>query len=69
MNSSKLITQTANIGDNRTLGLHMASTIYRDFSEDDKKRLGITVGLVRLSIGLESPIDLVNNMISAWKSV
>jgi len=68
LNKSRLITQTANIGDNRTLGLHMASTIYRDFSEDEKRRLGITDGLVRLSIGLESPDELAKDMILAWKS-
>ncbi|WOE70373.1 aminotransferase class I/II-fold pyridoxal phosphate-dependent enzyme [Hydrogenimonas thermophila] len=68
LNESKLITQTANIGDNRTLGLHMASTIYRDFNEDEKRRLGITDGLVRLSIGLESPDELAKDMILAWKS-
>jgi len=43
----------------------MASTIYRDFSEDDKRRLGITDGLVRLSIGLESPDELAKDLIVA----
>jgi O-acetylhomoserine (thiol)-lyase len=69
LNSSKLLTQTANIGDNRTLGLHMASTIYRDFDEDEKNRLGISDGLVRLSVGLESPAALAEDMIDAWKGV
>ncbi|BDY12594.1 PLP-dependent transferase [Hydrogenimonas cancrithermarum] len=68
LNGSKLMIQTANIGDNRTLGLHMASTIYRDFDEEGKKRLGITPGLVRLSIGLESPVALAEDMLAAWKS-
>jgi len=67
LNASQMVTQTANIGDNRTLGLHMASTIYRDFSEEDKMILGITDGLVRLSIGLESPQKLVDDMVQAWQ--
>ncbi|WP_457597089.1 aminotransferase class I/II-fold pyridoxal phosphate-dependent enzyme [Hydrogenimonas sp.] len=67
LNESKLLTQTANVGDNRTLGLHMASTIYRDFDELDRKILGITEGLVRISVGLESPVALAEDMLEAWK--
>ncbi len=67
LNESKLIIQTANIGDNRTLGLHAASTIYRDFENGDIKLLGVTPGLVRISIGLETPMALAEDMIEAWK--
>ncbi|WP_457599098.1 trans-sulfuration enzyme family protein [Hydrogenimonas sp.] len=66
LNETKLLTQTANIGDNRTLGLHMASTIYRDFEEEERRMLGITPGLVRLSVGLETPLALAEDMIGAW---
>ncbi|WP_353661937.1 aminotransferase class I/II-fold pyridoxal phosphate-dependent enzyme [Hydrogenimonas sp. SS33] len=69
LNGVKLLIQTANVGDNRTLGLHMASTIYRDFEEIDKKILGITDGLVRISIGLESPVVLAEEMIEAWQAL
>ncbi len=69
LNESKLLIQTANIGDNRTLALHMASTIYRDFTEEERKQMGITPGLIRLSIGLETPLVLAEDMIGAWKSV
>ncbi|MGB5868492.1 MAG: aminotransferase class I/II-fold pyridoxal phosphate-dependent enzyme, partial [Arcobacteraceae bacterium] len=55
LDTSKLLTLTANIGDSRTLGLHMASTIYQDFSDNEKEYLGITEGLIRISIGLEKP--------------
>lgn len=65
LNNTKLITQTANIGDNRTLALHMKSTIYRDFKESDLKFLGITDGLIRVSIGLENPEDIVNDFVQA----
>lgn len=65
LNRSKLITITANIGDSRTLGLHMASTIYRDFDESTRKFLGITEGLIRISIGLENPDDIINDFVSA----
>ncbi len=67
LNETKLPIQTANIGDNRTLGLHMASTIYRDFEEGQRRSLGITPGLVRLSVGLETPHALAEDMIGAWE--
>jgi len=67
LEQSKLITVTANIGDTRTLGLHMASTIYSDFDDETRKFLGITDGLVRISIGLENETDLINDFLEAAK--
>ena len=67
LNRSKLITITANIGDSRTLGLHMASTIYRDFDETTREFLGITPGLIRISIGLESAEEIINDFLNAAK--
>jgi len=67
LNSTKLATLTANIGDSRTLALHMASTIYRDFDEDTKKFLGISEGLIRISVGLENPQDIINDFLNAAK--
>jgi len=67
LNKTKLTTITANIGDSRTLALHMASTIYRDFDEDTKKFLGISEGLIRISIGLENPKDIINDFLNAAK--
>ena len=67
LNKTKLATLTANIGDSRTLALHMASTIYRDFDEDTKKFLGISEGLIRISIGLENPQDIINDFLNAVK--
>ncbi len=69
LNHTKLITQTANIGDNRTLALHMKSTIYSDFDTKDLKVLGITDGLIRVSIGLENPKDIINDFIQASKLI
>ncbi len=65
LNKTKLATITANIGDSRTLALHMASTIYRDFDTDTRKFLGITDGLIRVSIGLESPKEIIEDFLAA----
>jgi len=61
----KMVIKTANIGDNRTLALHMASTIYRDFTEEDRRYLGVTDGLIRVSIGLESPEVIAEDFLQA----
>jgi len=65
LDKTKLPIITANIGDSRTLALHMASTIYSDFSDEEKEFLGITDGLIRVSIGLENPQDIINDFIQA----
>jgi O-acetylhomoserine (thiol)-lyase len=65
LRKTRLATITANIGDSRTLALHMASTIYRDFDEKALAFLGITPGLVRISIGLESASDIINDFVQA----
>ena len=65
LNNLKLVTQTANIGDNRTLALHMASTIYRDFDKETQEYLGITNGLIRISIGLEDPEIIAKDFLQA----
>ena len=65
LDKSKLAFITANIGDSRTLALHMASTIYNDFDKQQMEFLGITDGLIRISIGLENPQDIINDFIQA----
>ncbi len=65
LRKTKMATITANIGDNRTLALHMGSTIYSDFDEETRKFLGITDGLIRISIGLENPDDIIEDFIQA----
>jgi len=65
LNKTKIATLTANIGDSRTLALHMASTIYRDFDEETKLFLGITDGLIRISVGLESAQDIIDDFLTS----
>jgi len=65
LNKLNLVIQTANIGDNRTLALHMTSTIYSDFNEETRKFLGVHEGLIRVSIGLEDPKDIAEDFLQA----
>ncbi|MCF6225895.1 MAG: aminotransferase class I/II-fold pyridoxal phosphate-dependent enzyme [Xanthomonadales bacterium] len=65
LDNSKLVFITANLGDSRTLALHMGSTIYSDFTDEQREFLGITPGLIRVSIGLENPEDVIADFIRA----
>ena len=69
LNALQLVIQTANIGDNRTLALHMTSTIYSDFDEEARKFLGVDEGLIRVSIGLEDPKAIVEDFLQAAKGL
>ena len=69
LNALKLVILTANIGDNRTLALHMTSTIYSDFNEEARKFLGVHEGLIRVSIGLEDPKTVAEDFLQAAQTL
>lgn len=58
----KLCSLVANLGDSRTLAVHPASTTHLPLSEEEQRAVGITPGLVRLSIGIENPMDILADM-------
>ncbi len=58
LNALEVIDISNNLGDNKSLATHPATTTHRTLSEADRAVAGITEGLVRLSIGLESVGDL-----------
>jgi O-acetylhomoserine (thiol)-lyase len=51
-----------NIGDTRSMALHPATTTHISFSDELRERLGITPGLIRLSIGIEDVTDLITDL-------
>jgi O-acetylhomoserine (thiol)-lyase len=55
----QLFSHLANVGDAKSLILHPASTSHSQMSEEQQRASGLTPDLVRLSIGLEHPDDLV----------
>ena len=62
LNSLKLISLSANLGDTRTIATHPASTTHSKLAEEDRLEVGITDGLVRISVGLEHPEDIINDL-------
>lgn len=61
----KMLTHTANLGDTRTIATHPASTTHAKLSEEDKLAVGITPGLIRISVGLENVNDILEDIVNA----
>ena len=59
LNAMKIIVISNNLGDARSIATHPATTTHQRLPEDQKTTLGITPGLIRLSVGLEDTADLV----------
>jgi O-acetylhomoserine (thiol)-lyase len=60
--SVKLFKRLVNMGDAKSLIAHPASTTHRQLTADELERVGITQDMVRLSIGLEHPDDLIDDL-------
>ncbi|HEX4882958.1 MAG TPA: O-acetylhomoserine aminocarboxypropyltransferase [Casimicrobiaceae bacterium] len=58
----RLFSHLANVGDAKSLVIHPASTTHFRMSSADLARAGITEGTIRLSIGLEDPDDLIEDL-------
>lgn len=54
-----MLSITPNLGDSRSIVTHPASTTHSKLSEEERKKVGITDGLIRISIGLEHPEDII----------
>jgi len=65
LNALKIIDISNNLGDAKSLACHPSTTTHQRLSEDEKERVGITAGFVRLSVGLESVNDLIADIDNA----
>ena len=68
LNSIKLASLTANLGDSRTIVTHPASTTHGKLEESDRLEVGITDGLIRVSVGLEHVDDIIDDIDQALKN-
>ena len=64
----RVFSHLANVGDAKSLVIHPASTTHYRMSDEDLERAGIGPGTVRLSIGLEDPEDLVEDLARALRA-
>jgi O-succinylhomoserine sulfhydrylase len=65
LDALQLCSLSANLGDTRTIATHPASTTHSKLSEEERLEVGITDGLVRISVGLEHINDIIEDLYQA----
>lgn len=65
MNALNLIKRAVSLGDAETLIQHPASMTHSTYEPEERLEHGITDGLIRLSVGLERPDDIINDLVQA----
>jgi O-succinylhomoserine sulfhydrylase len=69
LNALRIVTISNNLGDAKSIVTHPATTTHQRLSEEARAGLGITPGLVRLSVGIEDPKDLLADLRQALDAV
>jgi methionine-gamma-lyase len=69
LNSLKLIKLAVSLGGTESLAEHPASMTHSDISPDERAKMDVTENLVRISVGLEYPDDLILDLEQAFKTV
>ncbi len=62
LNALQMLSVTNNLGDSRSIASHPASTTHSKLSEAERQEVGITPGLIRISVGLEHTDDILNDI-------
>jgi len=62
LDSLQMISHTANLGDTRTIVTHPASTTHSKLSEEEREKVSITPGMIRISAGLEHWEDIKDDI-------
>lgn len=65
LNKLNMLSKTANLGDTRSIASHPASTTHAKLSETERIAVGITPGLIRISVGLEHKDDILSDILQA----
>jgi O-succinylhomoserine sulfhydrylase len=65
LNSLKMLSLTANLGDTRSIASHPASTTHAKLTEEERLAVNITPGLIRISVGLEHVDDILGDILQA----
>jgi O-succinylhomoserine sulfhydrylase len=69
LDSLEMLSLTANLGDARSIASHPASTTHGKLTEQERLDVGITPGLVRISVGLEYAADITADIMQALEKV
>ena len=65
LNALQMLSMTNNLGDSRSIASHPTSTTHSKLSEEERNAVGITPGLIRISVGLEHRDDILNDILQA----
>ncbi|NOQ74204.1 MAG: aminotransferase class I/II-fold pyridoxal phosphate-dependent enzyme [Crocinitomix sp.] len=65
LNQLEILSLTANLGDTRSIATHPASTTHSKLTNEDRLKVGITPGLIRISVGLENVEDIWEDITQA----
>jgi O-succinylhomoserine sulfhydrylase len=68
LNNLQMISLTANLGDSRSIASHPASTTHGKLTEEERLKVNITPGLIRISVGLEYADDILNDILQALEN-
>ena len=69
LNALELVDISNNLGDAKSLITHPATTTHRAMGVEGRAQIGVTDAMVRLSVGLEDPADLMEDLERALKAV
>ncbi|CUH76237.1 trans-sulfuration enzyme family protein [Tropicibacter naphthalenivorans] len=69
LNALQTIIISNNFADAKSIATHPATTTHQRLPQDQKDTLGITPGLVRLSVGLEDPQDIIDDILQALDAI
>lgn len=67
LNALEIVDISNNIGDTRTLACHNASTTHSSLTPETREAMGVSEGMVRMSIGLEDPQDILEDLDQALR--
>lgn len=62
LDAVELLSHSTNLGDTRTIVTHPTSTTHSKLTEEERQRVGIVPGLIRISAGLEHPDDIIQDV-------
>ena len=65
IDSVKLLSHLANVGDAKTLVIHPASTTHQQLSESEQLSAGVSPDYIRLSVGIEAVEDIIADISQA----
>ena len=68
LDALKMILYTSNLGDSRSIATHPGTTTHSKLKEEEREKLGIRPGTIRLSIGIEDQEDIIQDILQALEA-